>query len=109
VDFPSVQLARQVIGLVVTRPEFYGVAAMSTGELVGSNFLTVVDEVAGVGPIMVDPANRCGCPGFRLPCLHHFNHRRCSQLKQGAPSESRGGATTKIFDGNEKSGQAVTD
>jgi GNAT superfamily N-acetyltransferase len=56
VDFPSVQRARQVIGLMVTRPEFYGVAAMSDGELAGSNFLTVVDEVAGVGPITVDPA-----------------------------------------------------
>ena len=29
---------------------------MSDGELAGSNFLTVVDEVAGVGPITVDPA-----------------------------------------------------
>ena len=46
VDFPSVQLARQVIGLVVTRPEFYGVAAMSDGELVGSNFLTAGTPIA---------------------------------------------------------------
>src|ERR1700686_851342 len=55
VDLPTVQVARQIIGLLVSRPEFYGVAATLDGELAGSNFITVVDEVGGVGPITVDP------------------------------------------------------
>jgi ribosomal protein S18 acetylase RimI-like enzyme len=54
-DFPSVQHARRVLGMLVARPEFYGVAAEIDGELAGSNFLAMMDEVAGVGPITVDP------------------------------------------------------
>ncbi len=56
VDLPSVQAGRQLIGLLVARPEYYGVAAKVGNELAGSNFLSVADEVAGVGPITVDSA-----------------------------------------------------
>jgi len=55
-DFQSVQLARRVIGMLVNRPDFYGVAAMVDGQLAGSNFLSLSDPVAGVGPITVDCA-----------------------------------------------------
>jgi GNAT superfamily N-acetyltransferase len=55
-DFPSVQYARRVIGMVVERKDFYGVAAMVNGELAGSNYLSLTDPVAGVGPITVDCA-----------------------------------------------------
>jgi len=55
-DLPSAQAGRQVIGLLISRPEFYGVAAMVGEELAGSNFLSIADEVAGVGPITVDSA-----------------------------------------------------
>lgn len=55
-DFPSVQAARSVIGMLVERKDFYGVAAMVNGELAGSNFLSLTDAVAGVGPITVDCA-----------------------------------------------------
>ena len=55
-DFPSVQHARFVIGMLVGRRDFYGVAAMADGEVAGSNFLSMTDEVAGVGPITVDCA-----------------------------------------------------
>jgi GNAT superfamily N-acetyltransferase len=56
VDFPSVQVGRQVVGLLVARPEFYGIAAKVGDELAGSNFLLTADETAGVGPITVDSA-----------------------------------------------------
>lgn len=83
VDFPSVQLARQVIGLVVTRPEFYGVAAMMDGELVGSNFLTVVDDVAGLGPITVDPAFQGRGIGreLMLDVLREARERRITRVR----------------------------
>ena len=55
-DFPSVQYARRVIGMVVERKDFYGVAAIVNGELAGSNYISFTDPVAGVGPITVDCA-----------------------------------------------------
>lgn len=55
-DFPSAQFARSVIGMLVGRPDFYSVAALVDGEPAGSNFLSLSDEVAGVGPITVDCA-----------------------------------------------------
>jgi GNAT superfamily N-acetyltransferase len=55
-DFASVQLARRVIGMLVERKDFYGVAAIVNGELAGSNYLSLTDAVAGVGPITVDCA-----------------------------------------------------
>jgi ribosomal protein S18 acetylase RimI-like enzyme len=55
-DFPSVQYARTVIGMLVERKDSYGVAAIVNGELAGSNYLSLTDAVAGVGPITVDCA-----------------------------------------------------
>jgi GNAT superfamily N-acetyltransferase len=55
-DFPSVQAARHAIGMLVDREDFYGVAAIVNGELAGSNFLSLTDAVAGVGPLTVDCA-----------------------------------------------------
>jgi ribosomal protein S18 acetylase RimI-like enzyme len=55
-DFPSVQVARKAVGMMVEREDFYGVAAIVSGELAGSNFLSLTDPVAGVGPITVDCA-----------------------------------------------------
>ena len=54
-DFPNAQIATQVIGMLVQREDCYGVAAVADGRPVGSNFLWHMDEVAGVGPITVDP------------------------------------------------------
>lgn len=53
-DFHSAAFARQVIGMLVQREDFYGVAALNDGQPVGSNFLSLSDEVAGVGPITVE-------------------------------------------------------
>jgi len=55
-DFPSVQAARRTIGTLVERKDFYGVAAVVNGELAGSNYLSLTDAVAGVGPITIDCA-----------------------------------------------------
>jgi GNAT superfamily N-acetyltransferase len=41
--------------MLVQRDDFYSVSALDDGRLVGSNFLSLMDPVAGVGPITVDP------------------------------------------------------
>ena len=45
-----------IISMLVGRKDFYGVAAIVNGELAGSNYLSLTDAVAGVGPITVDCA-----------------------------------------------------
>lgn len=55
-DFPNIAIARQLIGMLVQREDFYSVAALVDGEIAGSNFLSLADPVAGVGPITVDLA-----------------------------------------------------
>jgi ribosomal protein S18 acetylase RimI-like enzyme len=55
-DFPSVAVVRRIAGMLVSRPDFYGVTALCDGEIAGSNFLFTADSVAAIGPITVDPA-----------------------------------------------------
>jgi GNAT superfamily N-acetyltransferase len=54
-DIPSPEVGQMIISQTVMRPDYTGVMALLDGEIVGSNFLTFSDEVAGVGPITVDP------------------------------------------------------
>jgi len=54
-DFPNAEVGAKVIGLILSLPGSFGVAARLNGKLAGSNFLLLSDEVAGVGPITVDP------------------------------------------------------
>ena len=62
-DFPPVDLARQVLGMLVERDDFYGVVALRDGQPVGSNFLSLTGPVAGVGPITID----CSCGASTSP------------------------------------------
>jgi GNAT superfamily N-acetyltransferase len=55
-DIPDVAVGEMIISQVVKRPDYTGVMAVLDGRVVGSNFLLQADEVAGVGPITVDPA-----------------------------------------------------
>ena len=55
-DFPTVEIAQQVLGMLLQRDDFYSVSALDNGKLVGSNFLSLMDPVAGVGPVTVDPS-----------------------------------------------------
>lgn len=57
-DFHSLEFAQMVIGLFVSRPEIHSVAAQIGGSLAGSNFLSLLDETSGVGPISVSPAHQ---------------------------------------------------
>lgn len=57
-DFPSAALARQVLGMMVNRSDFYCVVARLDGQVVGSNFLSLSDPVAGIGPVTVEPCHQ---------------------------------------------------
>ena len=57
-DFPSLEVARDVLGMLTARADFYGVVALYNGVPVGSNFLTLPGPVAGIGPLTVDCARQ---------------------------------------------------
>lgn len=55
-DFPSAEVGIGLASMLLARPDIYGVTAEIDGRVAGSNFLWEGDDVAGVGPITVDPA-----------------------------------------------------
>jgi ribosomal protein S18 acetylase RimI-like enzyme len=66
-DIPSVDMAQQFLGMMVSHPKFWGVvAAEADGKIVGSNFLDERDPIVGVGPITVDPASQARGVGKQL-------------------------------------------
>lgn len=54
-DFPSVEVATDLMNMLLSHPRFFSVVAEVAGEVVGSNFLDERSPVAGLGPITVDP------------------------------------------------------
>ena len=54
-DFPSVEVAVGVLSVMFAHPGFYCVVAESGGQILGSNCLDERSEIAGVGPITIDP------------------------------------------------------
>jgi predicted N-acetyltransferase YhbS len=65
-DFPSREVATGLMENLVAHPGVHGVAADVDGRLAGTNFLWERDEVAGVGPITVDPELQNGAVGKSL-------------------------------------------
>jgi predicted N-acetyltransferase YhbS len=55
-DFPSAEAATGLAAMMLARPDIYSVIAEIDGAIAGSNFLWKDTDVAGVGPITVDPA-----------------------------------------------------
>src|SRR6185295_10426871 len=55
-DFPSAEVAREMISSLFSAPGFYCVVAESDGRVVGSNCLDERAPIKGVGPITVDPS-----------------------------------------------------
>ena len=54
-DFPSAEVAAQLLSGLLGHPGFYSVVAESAGRIAGSNFLDERNSIAGLGPITVDP------------------------------------------------------
>ena len=65
-DFPSVDAAAGLMGMVLNSPHVYGVVAEAGGKVVGSCFLWEGDTIAGVGPVTVDPSVQGGSVGRRM-------------------------------------------
>ena len=65
-DFPSREVATGLMENLVAHPGVHSVAAEVDGRLAGTNFLWERDEVAGVGPITVDPELQNGAVGKSL-------------------------------------------
>jgi predicted N-acetyltransferase YhbS len=65
-DFPSREVATDLMEKLVAHPGVHGLAAEVDGRLAGTNFLWERDEVAGVGPITVDPELQNGAIGRSL-------------------------------------------
>jgi predicted N-acetyltransferase YhbS len=65
-DFPSVEIATQVVSLLLSHPGFHSVVAELDGKIVGSNFLDERTTIAGIGPVSVDPSVMNRTIGRRL-------------------------------------------
>ncbi len=65
-DFDSLETATMLLRMMAHAPSFAGFAALHEGTLVGSNFIAFADEVAGVGPITVDPRSQARGVGRAL-------------------------------------------
>lgn len=65
-DFPSPEIAVAVVSMIFQNPGMYAVVAESDGRIVGSNVLDERSQIAGVGPITVDPGGQNTGVGRRL-------------------------------------------
>jgi len=82
-DFPSVQVAEDLITMLLGHPRFFSVVAESGGQIVGSNFLDERSTVAGLGPITVDPKvqNRRIGRALMQAALDRASARRCPGVR----------------------------
>jgi predicted N-acetyltransferase YhbS len=65
-DFPSVEVATELVTMLLSHPGFYAVVAELNGKIVGSNFLDERSAIAGIGPVSVDPPVMNGTIGRQL-------------------------------------------
>lgn len=65
-DFPSREIASEIIGMLIQHPGIHGVVAELDGRVIGSNFLDERSSICGVGPITVDPSQQDSSAGRRL-------------------------------------------
>jgi GNAT superfamily N-acetyltransferase len=65
-DFPSEEVAIEVLCGLLSHRRFYSVVAERDGRVVGSNFLDERCRIAGVGPITIDPGAQNTGIGRRL-------------------------------------------
>jgi predicted N-acetyltransferase YhbS len=65
-DFPSVEVATEIVTMLLSHPGFYSVVAELDGKIAGSNFLDERSAIAGIGPISVDPPVMNGTIGRQL-------------------------------------------
>ena len=64
-DFPDPETGIGLAGMMIARDDVFSVVA-ENGRILGSNFLWEADEIDGVGPITVDPAEQNSSIGREL-------------------------------------------
>jgi len=100
-DVPSVEAGQGLVSMLLSHPGFYSVVAEMDGIIAGSNFLDERAQIAGVGPITVNPevqnkqigrklmidvidrANQRGFPGVRLLQVAYHNRSLSLYAKLG--------------------------
>lgn len=100
-DIPSVEAGQGLISMLFSHDGFYSVVAEMDGRIAGSNFLDERSQIAGVGPITVDPevqnkqigrklmidvmerAQQRGFPGVRLLQVAYHNRSLSLYAKLG--------------------------
>jgi len=65
-DFPSREVAVDLLSMLLSHPGFYAVVAEADGRIVGSNFLDERSTITGLGPITVEPSVQNSGIGRRL-------------------------------------------
>jgi predicted N-acetyltransferase YhbS len=65
-DFPSAEVATDLLAMLLSNPGFYSVVAEDERTIIGSNFLDERGPISGVGPITVNPALQNQTIGRRL-------------------------------------------
>jgi GNAT superfamily N-acetyltransferase len=65
-DFPAPAVAIEFFSYLFSRSDIHSVVAEVDGQIVGSNFLWENADIAGVGPITVNPSVQNGSVGRRL-------------------------------------------
>lgn len=82
-DFPSPEVATGLLDWLIGHPGFHGVVAEQGGRVLGSNFLDERDEVAGAGPITIDPEVQDARIGRRLmqAVLDRADDRRFASVR----------------------------
>ena len=99
--FPSTGVARQVFQRIMDSEFSYGVTAMVDGEPAGSAFIHLMDEVAAIGPVSVEPSFQG--QSVARPMMEHlldYAHRndydkiRLSQRSYNPASTSLMGGST---------------
>ena len=80
-DFPSAQVATDLLSHFLSHPGFYAVVAELDGRVVGSNFLDERSSIAGLGPITVDPGLQDGGIGRQL--MQHLLDRAATRRFAG--------------------------
>src|SRR6516162_4568145 len=85
-DFPSVDVATGLLSMLLASPGFYAVVAEDEGRIVGSNFADQRSQIAGIGPISVDPMVQNQGVGRSLmqAVVDHFAARNFPGLVQTA-------------------------
>jgi predicted N-acetyltransferase YhbS len=74
-DFPNAQAAVGLLSMMFAHPGFYAVVAERGGTIIGSNVLDERSQIAGIGPISVDPAVQNSGAGRQL-MLHVMERAR---------------------------------